>query len=161
MAFSHLAHHYELHNNPAVKAVATIGQMVADAACDEKMDGMLFPVSFLADVRCKTNNNILVFYPFCPRCNDSFVSCFAFVLCIMTSAVPFYMDHKPFMESYEKMRISRDPSYVNFLSHKKTSCTTIRLQYFNLSAHLSSLLLRCWIAIKAALIPPPTTSSFN
>ena len=106
MAFSHLAHHYELHNNPAVKAVATIGQMVADAACDEKMDGMLFPVSFLADFRCKTNNNILVFYPFCPRGNDSFVPCFAFVLCIMTSAVTFYMDHKPKYDSTARVVVA-------------------------------------------------------
>ena len=48
-----------------------------------------------AHVRCKTNNNILLFHPFLRDANDSFVPCFAFVLCIMTSAVPFYMDHKP------------------------------------------------------------------
>ena len=47
-------------------------------------------------VRCKTNNNILLFYPLVQDANDSFVPCFAFVLCIMTSAVPFYMDLKPF-----------------------------------------------------------------
>ena len=54
----------------------------------------------MAHVRCKTNNNILLFYPFVQDANDSFVPCFAFVLylvlCIMTSAVPlFYMDRKP------------------------------------------------------------------
>ena len=48
-----------------------------------------------AHIRCKTNNNILLFYPFVQDANDSFVPCFAFVLCVMTSAVPFYMDHKP------------------------------------------------------------------
>ena len=48
-----------------------------------------------AHVRCKTNNNILLFYPFVQDANKSFVPCFAFVLCIMTSPVPFYMDHKP------------------------------------------------------------------
>ena len=48
-----------------------------------------------AHVWCKTNINILLFYPFVQAANDSFVPCFAFVLCIMTSAVPFYMDHKP------------------------------------------------------------------
>ena len=33
--------------------------------------------------------------PFVQVANDSFVPCFAFVLCIMTSAVSFYMEHKP------------------------------------------------------------------
>ena len=51
---------------------------------------------FLVHVRCKTNNNILLFYPFVQHTNDSFVPCFAFVICIMTSIVPFYMDHKPY-----------------------------------------------------------------
>ena len=50
----------------------------------------------MAHVRWKTNNNILLFYPFVQDANvDSFVPCFAFVLCIMTSAVLFYIDHKP------------------------------------------------------------------
>ena len=48
-----------------------------------------------AHIRCKTNNNMLLFYPFVQDANDFFVHRFAFVLCIMTSAVPFYMDHKP------------------------------------------------------------------
>ena len=48
-----------------------------------------------AHVRCKTNNNIILFYPFVQDANGSFVPCFAFVLCIMTTAMPFYMDHKP------------------------------------------------------------------
>ena len=39
---------------------------------------------------------MLLFYPFVQDANDSFVPYFAIVLCIMTSAVPFYMymDHK-------------------------------------------------------------------
>ena len=49
----------------------------------------------LAHVQCKTNNNILLFYAFVQHANDSFFHCFAFVLCIMTSAVLYYMDHKP------------------------------------------------------------------
>ena len=50
----------------------------------------------MAYVWWKTNNNILLFYPFVQDANvDSFVPCFAFVLCIMTSAVLFYIDHKP------------------------------------------------------------------
>ena len=48
-----------------------------------------------AHVRCKTNNNILLIYIFVQDANDSFAPCFAFVLCIMTSAVPSYMDYKP------------------------------------------------------------------
>ena len=52
-------------------------------------------VGFSAHVRCKTNNNIVLFYPSVQDANDSFVACLAFVLSIMTSAVPFYMDHKP------------------------------------------------------------------
>ena len=51
---------------------------------------------FLAHVWCKTNNSILLFYAFVQDANDSFVPCFDFVPCIMTSAVPFFMDHKPF-----------------------------------------------------------------
>ena len=49
----------------------------------------------LAHVR-KTNNNILLFYPFVQDANDSFVPCFALVLCIMMSDVSFYMDHEPY-----------------------------------------------------------------
>ena len=44
---------------------------------------------------CKTNNNILLFYAFVQDANDSFVPCFAFVLCIRRQLCPFYMDHKP------------------------------------------------------------------
>ena len=51
--------------------------------------------SIAAHVWCKTNNNIVLFYPFVQDANDSFFPCFALVLCIMMSAVPFYMDHKP------------------------------------------------------------------
>ena len=42
-------------------------------------------------VRCKTNNNILLFYPFVQDGKDPFVPCFAFVLCIVKSTVPFYI----------------------------------------------------------------------
>ena len=65
----------------------------------------------MAHVRCKTNNNILLFYPFVQDANDSFVPCFAFVLCIMTSAVQFYMDHKPCVRHYcvdERLSILQD-----------------------------------------------------
>ena len=54
-----------------------------------------FHVLHTPHVRCKTNTNILLFTPLAQDANDSFVPCFAFVLCIMTSAVLFYMDHKP------------------------------------------------------------------
>ena len=64
---------------------------------------------FLVHVWCKTNNNIPLFYPFVQDTNDSFVPCFAFVLCIMTSTVPFYMDHKPY--SYWLRVKIESPSY--------------------------------------------------
>lgn len=45
-----------------------------------------------AHVECKANNNILLFYPFVQDANNSFVSRFAFVLCIKMSAVPPYLE---------------------------------------------------------------------
>ncbi|XP_078375358.1 uncharacterized protein LOC144658764 [Oculina patagonica] len=39
--FSLIVHSKELHNHPGVKAIMTIGQMVVDAACDVKLDGLL------------------------------------------------------------------------------------------------------------------------
>ena len=69
--------------------------------------------TFCAHVRCKTNNNILLFYPFVQNANDFFVHRSAFVLWIMTSAVPFYMDHKQYFSlpdeffSTYKRRISQ------------------------------------------------------
>ena len=48
-----------------------------------------------AHIRCKTNSHCPLFYPFFQDANDFFVHRFAFVQCIMTSEVLFYMDHKP------------------------------------------------------------------
>ena len=56
---------------------------------------------FLAHVQCKTNINILLFYAFVQDANGSFVPCFVFVLRIMMSAVPSYIDHKRFFLSPE------------------------------------------------------------
>ena len=50
-------------------------------------------------VRCRTDNNVLLIYPFVQDACDSFFPFFAFVLCIMTSAVPFYTDHQPVFEA--------------------------------------------------------------
>ena len=75
-----------------------------------------------ARVRCKTYNNILLFYPFVQDANDSFVPCFAFVLCIMTSAVPFYMDHKPEIDQFI-VEANRHHSTIKFtaeISDKET-----------------------------------------
>lgn len=44
--FALVAHRFELHNQPVVQAIMEIGQMVADAACEVKMDGMLITFSF-------------------------------------------------------------------------------------------------------------------
>ena len=38
--FKDIVHAKRLHNYPGVKAIMAIGQMLADAACDEKLDGM-------------------------------------------------------------------------------------------------------------------------
>ena len=44
--FAHLTHYYDLHNHPGVQAIMTIGQMVADAACEGKMNSMIITFSF-------------------------------------------------------------------------------------------------------------------
>ena len=52
--------------------------------------------------------------------NVSFVPCFAFVLCILTSAVPFYMDHKPGGgRTYNRERMRECPVTIyNFTIHQ-------------------------------------------
>ena len=59
-------------------------------------------------------------YCFNQDTNDSFIPCFAFVLCIMTSAVPFYMDRK-----------------LKILCHLK-----VKVLYYNLSDALFLLFLQ-------------------
>ena len=68
-------------------------------------------------VPCKTNRTILLFHPFVQDASDSFVPCFAFVLCIMMSAVPFYMDHKPRMQGCQKITtaLGIEPSETTLL----------------------------------------------
>ena len=85
-----------------------IGQMAIAIALPRFNDlgFSVTPFSFWwARVRCKTNNNILLFSPLVQDANDSIVPRFDFVLCIMTSTVPFYMDHKPFGESFSLLSL--------------------------------------------------------
>ena len=46
--FSRIVHAKELHNHPGVKAIMTVGQLVADAACDVELDGRFTAFSFTA-----------------------------------------------------------------------------------------------------------------
>ena len=38
-AFTYLVQAHELHDHPGIKLIMKIGEMIVDAACDEKLDG--------------------------------------------------------------------------------------------------------------------------
>lgn len=41
-AFSHLVELHDLQDHPGIKAIMLIGGLIADAACDEKLDGLYY-----------------------------------------------------------------------------------------------------------------------
>ena len=102
-----------------------------------------------AHLRCKTNNNILLFYPFVQDANDSFVPCFAFVLCIMSSVAPLYNDHKPELDINNVCALNKlDLAAYIFRSAKsQRRHWCIRLEF-----DTSSVWQRAWLWIWLKLI---------
>lgn len=41
-AFSYVVEWHELQDHPGIKAIMVIGELVAEAACDEKLDGLYY-----------------------------------------------------------------------------------------------------------------------